>query len=508
MGHLDSTCAAGTHSVKNLVIRGQSLEWLLASATDAIVIVDREGQIMLVNPALEQLFGYAPDELLGKTIEQLVPGRFRHSHTGQRDAYFTQPRPRAMGAGTALFGLHRDGREFPVDVSLSPLQSGQGVPLAMAVIHDVTSRKQAEAALQEGEARMRAVFETAIDAIITIDDQGRLERLNPAAERMFGYAEAEVAGKNVSMLMPSPHRDRHDAYLAHYLQTGERKIIGKGREVEGLRKDGSVFPMDLAVAEMKLGERRMFTGMVRDITGRKLAEQALLQSRAELRKLAAHQEAIKERERKHIAQEVHDELGGLLTGINAHISVAMERAVLAGGEADPLLVDAARLTREAMGAVRKVITDLRPSVLDQLGVWAALEWYTEQVAKRSGLLCECHIAPEVQQIELGTERSTMLFRIVQEGLTNVVRHAQAKRVSVHVASRGPLLLLRVEDDGKGVDEARLRNKESWGIRGMLERARHFGGKLSITGSAAQGTTLALELPLNEEPGADHAESDH
>jgi PAS domain S-box-containing protein len=500
MGDLDSTCAAGTHSVKNLVIRGQSLEWLLASATDAIVIVDREGQIMLVNPALEQLFGYGPDELLGQTIEQLVPGRFRHGHTGQRDAYFTRPRPRAMGAGTALFGLHRDGREFPVDVSLSPLQSGQGVPLAMAVIHDVTSRKLAEAALQEGEARMRAVFETAIDAIITIDDRGRLERLNPAAERMFGYAEAEVAGKNVSMLMPSPHRDRHDGYLAHYLQTGERKIIGKGREVEGLRKDGSVFPMDLAVAEMTLGERRMFTGMVRDITGRKLAEQALLDSRAELRNLAAHQEAIKERERKHIAQEVHDELGGLLTGINAHISVAIERA---GGEPDPLLVDAARLTREAMDAVRKVITDLRPSVLDQLGVWAALEWYAEQVARRSGLLCECHIAPEVQQLELGTERSTMLFRIVQEGLTNVVRHAQAKRVGVHVDCRGDLLLVRVEDDGKGVDEERLLNKESWGIRGMLERARHFGGKVTIKGSAGHGTTLSLELPL----GPIDAESD-
>lgn len=259
--------------MKNLVIEGQGLEWLLVSATDAIVIIDRDGSIVLANPALEQLFGYGHDELLGKTIETLVPARFRHAHGGQRLDYFSQPRARAMGGGAALFGQHSDGTEFPVEVSLSPLQTGQGLPLAMATIHDVTSRKQAEAALQESEARMRAIFETAIDAIITIDDRGRLERLNPAAERMFGYAEAEVAGKNVSMLMPAPQRDHHDAYIAHYLQTGERKIIGKGREVEGMRRDGSVFPMDLTVAEVRLGERRMFTGMMRDITARKQVEE-------------------------------------------------------------------------------------------------------------------------------------------------------------------------------------------------------------------------------------------
>ena len=257
--------------MKPLVIEGQSLEWLLASATDAIVIVDRDGRIALANTALERLFGYAQNELIGQTVERLVPDRFRHAHGGQRHAYFNQPRPRVMGGGAELFGQRRDGREFPVEVSLSPLQTAQGL-LAMATIHDITSRKQAEAALQESEARMRAIFETAVDAIITIDDHGRLERLNPAAERMFGYAEAEVAGNNVSMLMPSPHREGHDNYLARYLQTGERKIIGKGREVAGLRKDGTVFPMDLTVTEMRLDGRRMFTGMVRDITERKLAE--------------------------------------------------------------------------------------------------------------------------------------------------------------------------------------------------------------------------------------------
>jgi two-component system sensor kinase FixL len=266
--------------LKNLHIEGHSLEWLLGAATDAMLIVDRDGRIVLANPALERLFGWRHDELIGQAVEMLIPERLRHRHEGQRGDYFSQPRARAMGGESALSGRHRDGREFPVEVSLSPLQTSQGLPLALATIHDITHRKQAEAALQESEARMRAIFETAVDAIITIDDHGILERLNPAAERLFGYSEAEVAGKNVSILMPAPHRTRHDGYLSHYLQTGEKKIIGKGREVEGLRKDGSVFPMDLAVAEMQLGSRRMFTGVVRDISARKLAEdnnRALLQ---------------------------------------------------------------------------------------------------------------------------------------------------------------------------------------------------------------------------------------
>jgi PAS domain S-box-containing protein len=274
LGHERRTGATVQDSpLKNLLIEGQSLEWLLASATDAMLIVDHAGGIVLGNPALERMFGYGPNELSGMTVEALIPARFHHAHVGQRGDFFQQPRSRAMGAGAELFGQHRDGHEFAVEVSLSPLHTSHALPLVLATIHDVTERKKAEQALQESEARMRAIFETAVDAIITIDEQGVMERLNPAAQRLFGYSEAEAAGRNVSMLMPQPHRALHDGYLAHYRETGEQRIIGKGREVEGLRKDGSVFPMELSVVEMQLGARRMFTGMVRDISERKLAEE-------------------------------------------------------------------------------------------------------------------------------------------------------------------------------------------------------------------------------------------
>ena len=263
-------------------IADQSLAWLLASATDPVIIVDRAGAIALANPALEALFGYTQKELQGLPVETLIPERYRRGHQALRENYSAQPHPRVMGAGAALFGRHQDGREFPVEVSLSPLRSPDGQDMVMATVHDISVRKAAERALEESEARMRAVFETAVDAIITIDEHGALERLNPAAERMFGYREDEVAGRNISMLMPEPHRSAHDGYLAHYLATGEKRIIGKGREVQGMRRDGSVFPMDLSVAEMKLGGKRMFTGLVRDITERKLAEQKTQQLLQEL----------------------------------------------------------------------------------------------------------------------------------------------------------------------------------------------------------------------------------
>jgi len=268
--------------MKDPILESQSLDWLLQSATDAMLIADEHGSIVLANPPAESLFGYGPEKLLGLPIEALVPRRFRQAHVAQRAGFAKQPKARGMGAGMELFGSRSDGSEFPVEVSLSPLKTPSGQMLVMATVHDITIRKQAEAALQESEARMRAIFETAVDAIVTIDELGMIERFNPAAERLFGYAEAEVVRKNVSMLMPSPFRERHDGYLENYKRTGERKIIGIGREVIGLRKNGSVFPMDLSVAEMRLGDRRMFTGVVRDISERRQAEEQRAQLLQEL----------------------------------------------------------------------------------------------------------------------------------------------------------------------------------------------------------------------------------
>jgi len=483
------------------MLHGQSIDWIVHAASDAMLIADAQGKIVLANRPAEQMFGYPDGALIGQPVEVLLPRHLAGKHVALRENYAKQPHARQMGSGMELRGLHCSGHEFPVEVTLSPLKTDDGEAMVMATVHDITRRKEAEAALQESEARMRAIFDSAVDAIVIIDEAGLIDRFNPAAERLFGYAENEVQGRNVSMLMPSPYREMHDSYLDNYCRTGHKKIIGIGREVIGLRRDGTTFPMDLAVAEMRFANRRMFTGMVRDISERKRAEEALRQSQIELRKLSAHQERLKEEERKRIAQEIHDELGAQLTGIKAYVSVALDRAARAGQPADPLLVETAQLAGNAISTVRKVISDLRPSVLDQLGVWAALEWYAEQITTRAGLACICEIEPDAQEVVLDPERSTMVFRIVQEALTNVVRHAEAGRAVVRaqteMSSKGKTVVVRVEDDGRGIDTEGLLNRESWGLLGMYERSRHHGGELRVMGTPGRGTSVVLTLPLEE-----------
>ncbi|PXW25627.1 sensor histidine kinase [Paraburkholderia caballeronis] len=259
--------------MKEHLLEGQTLDWLLTSAAEAMLIVNGDGRIVLANPPVERLFGYTPAELIGQPLEILMPERIRAAHVGMRDRFFADPHSRPMGIGMELYACRRNGDEFPVEVSLSPLRTDRGLSLVMATIHDITPRKRAEEAVLESEARMRAIVDTAVDAIITIDERGTIERVNPRAEQLFGYSAAEMTGQNVSMLMPQPYREQHDGYLARYRETGEKRIIGVGREVVGLRKDGSTFPMDLAVAQMQIGARRMFTGVVRDITERRRAEE-------------------------------------------------------------------------------------------------------------------------------------------------------------------------------------------------------------------------------------------
>jgi len=349
------------------IVEGQQLDWLLDSATDAMIITDVEGHIILANPPALHMFGYDTGSLNDKPIEILLPERVRHGHVGLRTDYFKHPSVRSMGGGRELSGRRSDGTEFPVEVSLSPLQAARGVSLVMATIHDISARKQVEHALRK--------------------------------------------------------------------------------------------------------------------------------SQEDLRQLAGHLERIKEEERKRIAQEIHDELGGLLAGIKAYVSVYIERETRAGRAPEALLVDAVALADTGFQAVRRVITELRPSVLDQLGVWAALEWYASQIEKRSKLQCSCVIEETAAAIEPGSETSTMLFRVVQEALTNVVRHAKASTVSVHVATDGDDLVVRVQDNGHGIATDRQLTGESWGITGMGERARYFGGEVTISGAIDQGTCVQLRLPL-------------
>ncbi|MDH4153386.1 MAG: PAS domain S-box protein [Nitrospira sp.] len=251
---------------------------VVEAAPNGILATNQEGLITLVNAKIEQWFGYPRQELIGQPIEVLLPERFRTQHPGQRTAFFHHPQARAMGVGRDLYGRRKDGSEFPLEIGLNPIETTGGKHVLASIV-DISARKQAEAAVQDQQIRLHAIVNHAVDGIITIDEQGTIETFNQAAERLFGYTAAEVIGQNVKILMPEPYRSEHDGYLARYRQTGTAKIIGIGREVVGRRKDGTTFPLDLAVSEMRLGNRRLFTGITRDITERKSAEEQLAEAR-------------------------------------------------------------------------------------------------------------------------------------------------------------------------------------------------------------------------------------
>jgi two-component system sensor kinase FixL len=245
---------------------------ILDAAVDAIVTIDERGMIESINPATEKLFGYSAEELIGRNVKYLMPSPFQEEHDGYLQNYLDTSIKKIIGIGREVTGLKKDGTTFPMHLAVSELGLGTR-RMFTGIVRDITELRQAIQRLQDSEARTRAILETAVDAIITIDERGLIESLNLAAERLFGYQAAELIGKNVKLLMPSPYQEEHDSYLNNYLTTGNKKIIGSGREVVGLRKDGTTFPMDLAVSEVPLGSRRLFTGIVRDISERRNAEE-------------------------------------------------------------------------------------------------------------------------------------------------------------------------------------------------------------------------------------------
>ena len=234
-----------------------------------------------MNQATERLFGYTADELVGNNVNMLMPQPYAAEHDGYLANYLRTGTKKIIGIGREVAGKRKDGSVFPMELSVGEARDGSA-PIFVGIIRDITERKAAELALRESELRWRSIVNTVPDAIIVIDAAGVVESFSPAAERLFGYTASEAIGHNVKMLMPQPYRDQHDGYLARYMRTGERRIIGIGRIVVGQRKNGETFPMELAVGEFASPNGNFFTGFVRDLTERQEAERRIEDLQTEL----------------------------------------------------------------------------------------------------------------------------------------------------------------------------------------------------------------------------------
>ena len=264
---------------------------IVDSSDDAIIGKDLDGVILTWNRGAERLYGYTAQEIIGRSISVLIP-------EGQPDELATVPGRDRAGQRVEHYETVRrakDGHLVDVSLTVSPIKDATGqVVGASAIARDITARKRADTALRTSEARWRSIIDSAVDGIIVIDAKGCIEAFNRGAERLFGYRALEVIGRNLNMLMPSPYHEEHDAYLARYLATGTKKIIGIGREVTGLRRDGTTFPVHLSVGEMAIGRERKFTGILHDLTARvrieeQMREQTALAKLGEMAAVIAHE---------------------------------------------------------------------------------------------------------------------------------------------------------------------------------------------------------------------------
>lgn len=319
-------------------------------------------------------------------------------------------------------------------------------------------------------AFIETILETAVDAIVTIDSNGIIHTFNRSAVRIFGYEPNEIVGRNVSVLMPSPYSEMHDEYLHRYLKTGKARIIGLGREVYGMRKSGSTFPMDLAVSEIKSDDHHYFVGILRDTSERKYMEKAIV--------------TASENERREIGRDLHDALGQNITGISL---LAKSLAKKLRSQENPLAEDAeamAELAMDAMSETKRLAYGAFPTELERQGLKTALL----QILERSRHLhkIETYFSAPSSWDNLDQATELHIYRIAQESVANAIKHGKPKNIQVILKRTGSQVTLTIRDDGSGMPKDRDSTKISMGLDIMRHRASLIGGTFQI-GPPKKGT---------------------
>lgn len=343
----------------------------------------------------------------------------------------------------------------------------------------ITQQAFAKGASGNREERSHAILETAVEGIITICERGIIESANASAEQIFGYSSRELLGKNVSVLMSSPHSDAHDAYLSNYLLTGHTKIIGAGREVSGRRKDGTIFPMDLSVSEARLATGRVFTGFIRDITERKRLEKEILE--------------ISDREQRRVGQDLHDGLCQHLAGIEL-MSQALAKKLTPKSKACARQIhQIASHVRDAISHTRSLARGLSPVTIESEGLMSALNELAADTEKNFQVQCRFDFHESVAISDHSV--ATHLFRIAQEAVSNAVQHGKAKRILITLRETRGRILLKISNNGKGFPK-QTSKITGMGLRIMQSRAGMIGGTIAIERNKDHGVDVICAIPLN------------
>lgn len=462
---------------------------LVENSHELICTHDLDGKILSVNRAAQELFGYELDEFVQvKNIRDILAPQVRN----QFSVYMQRIMKEGATSGTMLVQT-RSGEHRLLEYYNSLRTEGVEAPIVRGIARDISETRRAERALRESEERYRELFENSKDALYVHDMDGIYTSVNRAAEKLSGYSRDQIVGKHFSEFMTPEHARQVQRQLQKKLELAAETTY----EIEIITKKGRHVPVEISSRLIfENGVPVGVQGRVHDISEKKKAQEA---ARNYSRRVIEAQEA----ERRRISRELHDQVGQILTAVKMNLHVLQHKCT----QPEILLSinDNLKVIDEAVDQVRDLSIDLRPLLLDDLGLVVALRWYLERQTRNVGIPAKFVSGSLDEDDRFSSELETACFRIVQEGVTNIVRHARAKRISVRLERVISDLVLLITDDGAGFDARMLRSSSSTatlGLRGMEERAHAVGGTITIDSAPALGTEICVRLPIKGEKRRD------
>ena len=471
----------------------------LGSIGEAVIATDSEARITFLNPLAAALTGWSPEEALNQpigTVLKLI--NEKSGMTADNEVLRVLRDKQVLSVANHVDLVTRDGREIAVEHSAAPILAGKGEVIGVVLVfRDVAKRRQE----QIETAEQAALLELTQDAVFVIDMEGAVLFWSRGAEAMLGYSKSQAAGAISHHLLCTEFPQPLNEIQTDLLNLGhwEGDIITKAQDGRRI-----VMASRWALQWGKRDQAPRVLVINSDITERKQGEEALVLQREQLRALAERLQCVREEDRKQVARELHDQIGQILTAIKMDLAWIIRHLPEPQGEILARLKDSIQSINDGVKAVRNICSGLRPGVLDDLGLAAAIEWQTSEFASRNGIRCEVSVPPV--DLHLDGDRATATFRIFQECMTNVIRHAQANLVCITLSQEEENILLVVSDDGIGFRESGLPNAfGSLGLLGMKERAQFCGGDVQISSSIGHGTIVTVRVPVDL-PRAERSET--